>query len=169
MNPPDLKPGMNPNPNLNFYDENGGFTAGTDERGNWISPMTLVLSIPPSSTIPTRNRPPRSHWSSLIPPVEPSRWRTRALVLPTIKFNPMSPVPLDSTIESHRVPDSAGVCVERDHRGSGCFRNRGSGSLCIERVQTAAPFRAVTVFLCRWRCWSAPQPPTLGPLAPATN
>jgi hypothetical protein len=65
MNPPDSKPSMNPNPNLQFYDLGCGFMTST---GNWrslITLMTLVLSIPPGSTICNRNT--RSFWSSLIP------------------------------------------------------------------------------------------------------
>jgi len=70
MNPPDSKPSMNPNPNLKFYDLGCGFMAGTGEPGNWkplMTPMTLMLSIPPGSTISTRNRNTRCIWSSLIP------------------------------------------------------------------------------------------------------
>ena len=64
MNPPDLKPSMNPN--LKFYDLGCGFMAGTGEPGNWKPLMTLVNWLA-RSTIPTRNRNTRSLWSSMMP------------------------------------------------------------------------------------------------------
>lgn len=70
MNPPDLKPTMNPNPKLKFYDLGCGFMTGTGEPGNWKPPitlMTLVLSIPPRSTICNRNT--RCIWSSFVPSI----------------------------------------------------------------------------------------------------
>jgi hypothetical protein len=73
---PDLKPNeslYNPDMNPNLYHLGRGFIAGTRVTRNWkptVTPMTLVLSLPPSlssSTIPTRNRNTRSLWSPLIP------------------------------------------------------------------------------------------------------
>ena len=43
-----------------------GFKVGTGEPGNWKPLMTLVLSILPGSTTPTRNRNTRSLWSSMM-------------------------------------------------------------------------------------------------------
>ena len=69
MNPPDLKHGMNPNLKLNFYHPERGFMAGKGEPENWKPRVTLVLLIPPNSTIFTgnRNRNARSLWFSPIP------------------------------------------------------------------------------------------------------
>ena len=99
MNPPDLKPSMNPNPNPNFYHPERGFTAGTGEPGNWkppINPMTLVswLSRP---TIPTRNRNTRPLWSSMM-----STRRTIPLDNPG-SGHPDYPVQLDAS-------DAFGLC-----------------------------------------------------------
>jgi len=181
MNPPDSKHSMNPNPNPNIYHPERGFISGTEEPGNWMSlmtPMTLILSIPPclpGSTISTRNRNARSLRASMIP----SRGTTRLV-------NPGSGHP-DYQVQPDGC-DLFGLCDfgygEPSDSGSRWFSLVSPSNETTVDLATGYNEALVASVLNdlarlhnapgnllsrRWRCGSAFPPPTLEPLASAIS
>jgi hypothetical protein len=165
MNPPDLKPSMNPNPNLKFHDLRCGFVASTGEPGNWRSLMTLV-GWRSRSTIPTGNRTTRSFWLSLV--------FTRG----TIRLkNPGSGIP-DYQVELGG-SDVFGLCNSDSVSRWSHRRTRPPWLWLLPRMRLWLPLYWTTLPGCthvpdnppsrRWWCGSASQPPTLEPLALAIS
>jgi hypothetical protein len=153
-----------------------GFMAGTGKLGNWKSPitmMTLILPLSPSlpsSTLSTRNRNTRPLWSSMIP------------ARGTIRLK--SP---DSGFPDYQVElggSRSGNRGEPSDSGAGWFSVVSPSSpttvppaifeneaLVASLLDDFARLHHATDKLLSRRMWcgSAPQPPTLEPLAPAIS